>query len=45
MIAPLPPGKHVIQFVGIVGPVSSPFVEEDLTYDITVKKDRDCDNR
>jgi hypothetical protein len=45
MLAPLPPGKHVVQFVGIVGPVSSPFVEEDLTYDITVKKDHDCDDR
>jgi hypothetical protein len=45
MIAPLPPGKHVIQFVGLVGPVSSPFVEEDLTYDITVEKDHDCGDR
>jgi hypothetical protein len=44
MLAPLPPGKHVIQFVGLVSPVSSPFVESDLTYDITVKKDRDCDD-
>ena len=45
MIAPLPPGKHVIQFVGLVGPVNNPFVESDLTYDLTVKQDRDCDNR
>jgi hypothetical protein len=39
MIHPLPPGKHVINFVGIVGPASAPYVESDLTYDITVSRD------
>ena len=42
MIPPLAPGKHVICFVGIVGPASSPFVESDLTYDITVPKESGC---
>ena len=36
MLSPLSPGKHSIHFVGVVGPVSSPFVEDDITYDITV---------
>jgi hypothetical protein len=45
MIPPLCPGKHVIQFKGLVGPASNPFVESDLTYDITVKGDQDCDRR
>ena len=29
-------GHHTIHFVGIVGPVASPFVEFDETYNITV---------
>jgi hypothetical protein len=45
MIPPLSPGKHVIQFVGLVGPTSNPFVENDITYDITVKGDHGCDGR
>ena len=36
MLAPLPPGPHTIHLVGIVGPLASPFVDKDLTYDITV---------
>ena len=36
MLAPLSPGHHTIHFVGIVGPVSSPFVEIDVTYNINV---------
>jgi len=45
MIPPLCPGKHVIEFAGIVGPASSPFVEVDLTYDITVAKETRCGGR
>ena len=36
LIAPLAPGHHTIHFVGVVGPVASPFVEFDETYNITV---------
>jgi hypothetical protein len=36
MLSPLPPGKHTIHFVGVAGPLSSPFVALDITYDITV---------
>jgi hypothetical protein len=36
MLSPLSPGRHSIHFVGVVGPVGSPFVEDDITYDITV---------
>ncbi len=35
MLAPLKPGKHTIHFVGIVGPASAPYVDVDVTYDIT----------
>ncbi|HUA67632.1 MAG TPA: hypothetical protein VMA13_03715 [Candidatus Saccharimonadales bacterium] len=37
LLAPLPPGNHTIHFVGIVGPVESPFVYFDETYEVTVK--------
>jgi hypothetical protein len=36
MLPPLSVGSHVIHFVGVVGPVSAPFVEDDITYNITV---------
>jgi hypothetical protein len=36
LVSPLSPGHHVIHFVGIVGPPSSPFVDFDETYDVTV---------
>jgi hypothetical protein len=39
MLSPLSPGKHTIHTVGIVGPVSAPYVVEDITYDITVLQD------
>jgi hypothetical protein len=42
MLAPLKPGKHTIHTVGIVGPIPAPYVELDLTYEITVT--RDCDH-
>jgi hypothetical protein len=42
MIAPLSEGKHVIHFVGIVGPASAPYVESDLTYNITVPRNSGC---
>jgi hypothetical protein len=45
MIPPLSPGKHVIAFAGIVGPASAPYVEADLTYDITVRRDSGCGRR
>ena len=33
MLAPLSQGKHTIHFVGVAGPLSSPAVKIDLTYD------------
>jgi hypothetical protein len=36
MLAPLPPGRHTIHFVGVAGPLSAPFLVLDITYDITV---------
>jgi hypothetical protein len=36
MLAPLSPGKHLIHFVGVAGPLSAPFLKIDITYDITV---------
>ena len=36
MLAPLKPGKHKIAFVGVYGPVSSPNLKLDITYEITV---------
>lgn len=36
MLAPLSPGRHTIHFVGEAGPLSSPFLKLDITYDITV---------
>jgi hypothetical protein len=36
LITPLPPGHHTIHLVGIVGPVATPFVEIDETYNVNV---------
>ena len=36
MLAPLPPGTHTINFVGVVGPADAPYVDVNLTYQITV---------
>lgn len=36
MTAPLAPGIHTIHFIGIVGPTNSPYVHQDLTYQVTV---------
>ncbi|MGA2247775.1 MAG: hypothetical protein ABSH48_22545 [Verrucomicrobiota bacterium] len=36
MLAPLAPGIHTIHFVGIVGPTNAPYLDVDLTYQITV---------
>ena len=36
MLSPLSPGKHSIHIVGVVGPLSAPFVKDDITYDMTV---------
>jgi hypothetical protein len=44
MLAPLPPGKHTIHTVGVVGPVSAPFVKVDITSDIMVTHDHDGDH-
>jgi hypothetical protein len=41
MVAPLSPGKHTIHTVGVVGPLSAPFVKLDITGDITVSRDQD----
>jgi hypothetical protein len=38
MLSPLKPGKHTIHTVGVVGPLANPFVVEDVTYVITVRK-------
>jgi hypothetical protein len=43
MLSPLSPGRHTIHAVGVAGPVSAPFVVEDITYDITVLRDSDHD--
>jgi hypothetical protein len=45
MLSPLSPGKHSIHAVGVVGPVSAPFVVADITYNITVTRDQDRDDR
>lgn len=42
MLSPLKPGKHTIHTIGVVGPLASPYVVEDVTYDITVTKDSGC---
>lgn len=36
MSAPLTPGQHTIHFVGVVGPINSPYEYQDITYNITV---------
>jgi len=36
MVAPLSVGQHTIHFVGVVGPVATPFFFKDITYNITV---------
>jgi hypothetical protein len=36
MVSPLSCGKHTIHYIGIAGPASAPYVEEDITFDITV---------
>ena len=45
MLSPLKSGKHTIHTVGVVGPLASPFVVEDVTYDITVDRDFGFDRR
>lgn len=37
MVSPFKPGKHTIHYIGIAGPPSAPYVEEDVTWDITVE--------
>jgi hypothetical protein len=44
MLAPLSPGKHTIHTVGVVGPVSTPFVKVDITSVLTVNRDHDGDH-
>lgn len=39
MVSPFKPGKHTIHLTGVVGPASSPFLDEDLTYEITVVRE------
>ncbi|HUD46281.1 MAG TPA: hypothetical protein VMR33_05605 [Candidatus Baltobacteraceae bacterium] len=36
MLSPLKPGHHTIKFVGTVGPLSGPFVDDEGTYEIEV---------
>ena len=46
MLSPLKLGKHNrFTTVGVVGPLASPFVVEDVTYDITVDRDFGFDRR
>jgi hypothetical protein len=48
MLAPLSVGPHTIHFVGVVGPVTTPFFFKDITYQITVAAghgDRDADDK
>lgn len=45
MLAPLSPGKHSIHYVGVVGLVSAPFIRQDITYDITVTRNHDGDDK
>jgi hypothetical protein len=40
MVAPLSAGPHTIHFVGVVGPVATPFFFKDITYIITVTQDK-----
>jgi|GEM_PF-779707 len=42
LVAPLSPGPHTIHFVGVVGPVASPFVAFDETYNVTVAPGQQC---
>ena len=44
MLAPLPPGKHTIHTVAVVGPLTAPFVKVDITSEITVTRDHDRDH-
>ena len=44
MLAPLPPGKHTIHTVAVVGPLTAPFVKVDITSEITVPHDHDRDH-
>lgn len=44
MVAPLPPGQHTIHFVGVAGPLTSPFFTVDITYNITVGPDHGNQN-
>ena len=43
MVSPLSPGKHTIHFVGVAGPLISPFLKLDITYELTVLPDFDHD--
>ncbi|HLH56419.1 MAG TPA: hypothetical protein VKY92_22720 [Verrucomicrobiae bacterium] len=46
MVAPLSIGQHTIRFVGVVGPLATPFFFKDITYNITIvpgQADRDRD--
>jgi hypothetical protein len=44
MLSPLSSGRHTIQFNGVVTVGGTPIVNEDITYDITVRGDHDCDH-
>jgi len=45
MLSPLSPGRHTIHFVGVAGPLNAPFLALDITYDITVVRGFDRDDR
>jgi hypothetical protein len=37
MVSPFKPGKHTIRYTGIAGPASAPYVEESITWDVSVE--------
>jgi hypothetical protein len=38
MLGPLKPGRHIIQLGGVAGPISAPFIDDEVTYIITVEE-------
>src|ERR1017187_2937967 len=45
MLAPLSVGSHTVHFVGVAGPVATPFFLKDITYNITVTPDKGDNGR
>jgi hypothetical protein len=45
MVAPLSVGQHTIHFIGVVGPVASPFFFKDITYNLTISPGNSDENQ